>query len=153
MYELHKKGIKQEMRTYLKTHADKQYGTYLSFQLTNGAVTDPSFEWEDDKHEFRYKGQLYDVVTVQNICDSIQIWAFKDTRENDLEKQVADIHHRNHTDTPGSHASFVKFFSAFCIMHTEFAFSLRETPSNQVGDFNEDFLKGEQEVSTPPPRC
>ena len=141
------------MRAYLKTHTDTHFGTHRSFKLINGAVTDPAFEWEDDKHEFRYKGELYDVVTVQNVCDSIQIWAFKDTRENNLEKQLSDIHHRNHTDSPGSHASFVKFFSAFCIIYTEFAFVQRETPRNQAGDLHEYFLKGEHKVSTPPPRC
>jgi len=152
VYSLHQKSIKQEIRAYFKTHTDTINGTYLSFQLADGRITDPSFGWEDGDREFRYRGELYDVVTVQHFRDSIRICAFKDAREIHLEKQLAAIHRTSHKNPQDSHVSVIKF-STFYKTDIEISFFFPQVTQQYISFCDENFLPVDPEVSTPPPRC
>lgn len=151
VHYLYQHGLKQEMRSYLQTHADTRYGTYLSFPLTNNEVADADFEWEEENGEFRYKNEWYDVVTVERTGGELRLYAFKDVRENDLEKQVNEIRHAQHSSRSHMIPKF-KFFSAFCNMDE----TAQEMVSSQSGFrppvFAEDFLAADKEVASPPPR-
>lgn len=140
------------MKTYQKQHMDTRYGTFLSFQLKDNQVDDPFFVWEENNEEFRYKGELYDVVALQRSASNIRICATKDSRENDLEKQVAEIHHDKDAGSSDGSISFIKFFSAFCISHNVLSL-FSPTGSLSYGPaYDTDLLADNHEVSSPPPR-
>ena len=139
------------MRTYLKHNPDKRYGTYLSFHLSNNNITDPSVEWEKENEEFRYKGELYDIVTVQRDADSIRIFALKDDSENKLEKQLSEIH-RSHPGNSSSTISVLKFFSVFYIPDGENKCIQTLSTVEYASIMNVCFYPAYHEVYTPPPR-
>lgn len=140
------------MRTYLKNNPDTRYGTYLSFHLSNNVITDPSVEWEKENEEFRYKGELYDIVTVQRDADSIRVFALKDDRENKLEKQLAEIH-PTHPTSSSSTISVLKFFSVFFIPDRENKSIQKLSAVQYASIMKASFYPAHREVYTPPPRC
>lgn len=152
VYSVYQYGLQKEMRTYLQHNPDPRYGTYLSFQLSNNVITDPSVEWEKENEELRYKGELYDIVTVHRDADSIRIFALKDDRENKLEKQLAEIHH-THPTSSSSTLTVLKFFSVFHLPDEE-NMGLQELSRVQYASImNISFYPAYHEVHTPPPRC
>ena len=140
------------MQAYLKHNPDTRYGTYLSFHLSNNSISDPSVEWEKENEEFRYKGEFYDIVTVQRDADSIRIFALKDDRENKLEKQLAEIHH-THSNSSSSTISVLKFFSVFYIPDGENKGIQELSPVQYASIVKTIFYPADPEVHTPPPRC
>lgn len=152
LYSVYQFGLKNEMRTYLKQHSGSAYGEHLSFHLVKGMITDPSFTWEENKEEFRYKGEWYDVVMVHHSADSISITAIKDDRENNLARQVTEIHRTQHTNS-GPAVSLLKFFSPFYIPAASCNIFLPLTQINYGVVTAMRFLPADREVHTPPPRC
>ena len=141
------------MRDYLKNNTDTRFGEHLSFKSVNGVISNKDFNWEEKNEEFSYLGEIYDVVTVQYSADSIHIWVLKDARENNLAKQLAEIHHSKNANAPASGLNFLKFFSVFYIVDGEK--DLYYPPASiqyampPALIFNSDI----HEVNTPPPRC
>ena len=141
------------MRSYLKTRTDTSYSSYLSFKLQQGAVADSKFSWEETDEEFSYKGELYDVITVQYTADSIRICAVKDKRENKLNHQLAEIHKNKQGSHPSSAVSVLKLFSVFTIITTDATVYYPVVPAQYASFVLIDFQSGLREIHTPPPRC
>lgn len=141
------------MKAYLSQYNDSSCGSYLSFNIQNNKIIDNDFKWEEEGGEFRYRGELYDVVSVKKINNTITICCLKDGNENKLEKQVNNIHKNNNTKTPSSALSLLKFFSAFFMPDKEspiFYYSL-DTQTGSIA--NETSVANNIEVIKPPPRC
>lgn len=141
------------MKAYLSQHNDSSYGSYLSFNIQNNTITDNDFKWEEEGEEFRYKGELYDVVSVKKSNSTITICCLKDGNENNLEKQVNSIHKNNNSKTSSSALSLLKFFSAFFMPDNDspiFYYSL-DTQKGSIA--NEASVTNNIEVIKPPPRC
>jgi hypothetical protein len=151
VYFFYQYGLKQEMRSYLRSHADTRYGSYLSFRVTSDKVTDPEFEWEEENEEFRYKGEWYDVVTVNHTDSTLRVCALKDERENDLEKQVTEIRHSQNDQSPGTRVN-PKFFPAFCYNDPDCFVFTAPGQLTVMPVYNKDFVTANREVTTPPPR-
>ena len=152
VYAVYQYGLKQEMRAYLKTHPDIRYGSFFSLRVNNAAVIDPSFEWEEQNEEFRYKGQLYDVVTVRQKGDSLYISALKDDNENQLEQQIRQVR-KEQPGSPVSAISVFKFSPAIC---SDQAGIIVSSPASTAGypTFHMAcYPVVNAEVHTPPPRC
>lgn len=96
------------MRTSLAANNDKHLGTYLSFSLVNDAIKDPSFEWEETNKEFRYRGEMYDVLTIRYEKNTATIYCINDHKEKALEKQVEKILQKQTNQSAGSKAVFQK---------------------------------------------
>lgn len=119
LYHIYKQGVKKEMKSYLAAHKDTRYGSYFSFFLSGNRISDPSFQWEDNQNEFRLHGELYDVVSSKKDGDSIRICAIKDTKENNLEKKVAELH-RNKGNKDSDKALYnLTFFSLYSLFPEE----------------------------------
>lgn len=96
------------MRTCLAANNGTRYGTYLSFRSVNGAIKDPSFEWEETNKEFRYLGEMYDVVAIHYEKNTATIYCINDHKEKALEKQAEQILHKQTNQSAGSKAVFQK---------------------------------------------
>ena len=141
------------MRDYLKKNNDTRYGEHLSFKSVNGEVGNKDFNWEEKNEEFSYLGEMYDVVTVQYSADSIHICALKDARENNLAKQLAEIHHSKNANAPASGLNFLKFFSVFYIVDGEKDLYYPPASIQYAMPPALIFHSDIHEVNTPPPRC
>lgn len=70
------------------------------FKIVRGAPVDPAMQWYD-RHEFRYHGEMYDVVRVAQQADTTLLYCLADEKESELlakrdvfEKQQAQPSHR-----------------------------------------------------------
>ena len=140
------------MKTYLTTHHDDRYGSYFSFKAANGRVNDPSFNWKEKNKEFRYKGEWYDVVSIKQSGDSIKICSLKDDRENNLEKQLAEIHQQKNNRSSTTSLSLIKFFSLFYVSGNEKKFIPQSGKISYGLAVDEDWISTNCQVNTPPPR-
>ncbi|MCW3087712.1 MAG: hypothetical protein JWQ78_1098 [Sediminibacterium sp.] len=153
VYAVYQCGLKREMKAYLKTHTNPRYGTYLHFALADEEIRDPSFSWEEENEEFTFRGEWYDVVTVDRSGDSIRICALRDERENDLDKQVREIHQAAHQGNPAQSTSYLKFFSAFYISDPALPVFAANAELSYVPAKEKYFQSCGPEVNLPPPRC
>ncbi|MDE3253456.1 MAG: hypothetical protein KGO92_11660 [Bacteroidota bacterium] len=112
VYGVYRAGIKQDMRAYLKNHADTKMGEYLSFRVWNSNIQAKGFDWEETDHEFSYQGSMYDVVNIRYTADSVYICALPDNRENNLADQLATLH-KSSMDHHAASLSLIKMFSVF----------------------------------------
>ncbi len=119
IYHIYKQGVKKEMKSYLAANKDSRYGSYFSFLLSGNRISDPSFQWEDNQKEFRFHGELYDVVSHKTDGDSIRICAIKDTKENNLEKKVAELHRNKGTKDSNKALYNLTFFSLYFLFPEE----------------------------------
>lgn len=92
---LHQTAIKNEMKTYLKANKNNQIGSSFVFDLVNNEIQDPHFSWEDNKAEFIYNHEWYDVIDISYKDQKIIVYALKDGQENELEKQLEKIRPTN----------------------------------------------------------
>ena len=153
VYTIYQSGIKQEMKSYLSTHKDPRFGTYLNFKLEKGKINNQNFEWEELNEEFSYNQEMYDVVNVQYTADSIRICAIKDTRENQLAQNLMGIHKQKQNNSSGSSLSVLKFFSIFIFdIQEERLFSQRSSILYATV-IEHDFFSNAFDVQAPPPRC
>ena len=153
VYVFYQYNLKQEMRAYLQSHNDTRFGTYLDLALVNNEVNDPSFEWEETNEEFRYKGEMYDVVSMQRSKNSIHLCALKDVRENDLEKQLSSIRHSNNGNGSNTMLALMKFFSAFDISESTIDFTSIKNDTRYFSGPYHDLISAGTEIHSPPPRC
>lgn len=143
---------KHEIQAYLKSNNGTQFSTRLSFSLENGKITNPEFEWEDANEEFTYHGELYDIITLQYNKDSVQIFAMKDIRENNLIEKYVEINKSNHNKS-SSLLSVLKLFSVFTCFAKE-PLAIISQPKKRYSVLGQtDFLSFTYKVDTPPPRC
>lgn len=151
VYTAYKKSIKREMRAYLAANPDTELGIPMQFALKNGRVSSPGFTWEHTNKEFHYKGEMYDVLKIRYTQDSVHITAFKDGKENDLNKQLAAIQQNKKKKEAGS-VSFLKFFSVFTMPPD--AEEIAHSENSLI--FNESYIQSLfshcSDVITPPPQ-
>ncbi len=153
VYALYQSSIKREMRSYLATHTDLRYGSYFNFKIEKNRIDDPLFNWEENNKEFRYKGEWYDVIAIQQSGDSIRISSIKDDRENKLEKQLAEIHQNKHNCSSTTSISFIKFFSLFYVPGNLQKYILHSGVTIYFLTDDKIYLSISYQVNTPPPRC
>lgn len=151
IYALYKQGIRHDMRAWLSHHHDATFGNRFSFALSDNTVADPFFSWEETGAEFRYRGELYDVVSIHYGKDRISVCALKDGRENELDQQLSVLDH--HKQEKQKTLSVLKFFSVFIAAgQTAFSGSMAVTVHRMpLGLYQ--LLHASPEINTPPPRC
>ncbi len=154
VYNVYRAGIKQEMMAYLVSHDDSSIGSYFNFKLSGSDVLDPDFQWEDDQNEFRYKGELYDVVAKSTSNGSIQLNALKDARENNLEKELSKLHRQTNDESSSGSATLLKLFSFYCLPVKEVNEITNLVSLTTYGDFaNPEYPAVSSQVIYPPPQA
>ena len=80
--------LKNEMRNYLSLHPDDPSITTIEYAINSPLQND--LKWEDD-HEFKYQGQMYDVISRKIAHDKIVIKCIADKKETNLLKNFEQI--------------------------------------------------------------
>jgi len=106
-FNMKKSAIKKEVKAYLREHPNVS-GEFLAFKTNNNKIASVDFEWIEET-EFLYKGKMYDVISVQNKNERVQIHCIKDEEENKLIDLYAKLHKK--TDPNSSAHNSFKFFS------------------------------------------
>ncbi len=139
------------MRQWLSSHKRSELGDRFSFVQNGNCITDPAFEWEEINSEFRYHGELYDVIQIRYDQNKVHIVALKDGKENELDKQLAALNaHRHGKQKAGS---VLKFFSVFVscevssLVFPEYASQLKIPAGISPLAFRS------SPIALPPPRC
>lgn len=151
VYEVYRAGIKQDMRAYLKKHADTKMGEYLSFSARNHIIQAKEFDWEETDQEFSYLGSMYDVVNIRYTTDSVFICALPDNRENNLAEQLATLH-KNSQDHHSASLSLIKMFSVFIQTIPDNTTTFRLFRSVHISYPGIAIHRTGADVQTPPPR-
>jgi hypothetical protein len=147
-FQAKKASIKNEVRAYLNQNPNAA-GEFLEFGFKNNAVTNNGFEWEDS-HEFSYKGEMYDVISLDYKKDKLIIHCIKDTEENVLIQLYSKMQGKTHK---ASHNEF-KFYSLLFSLPSE----KNETVISSTGvDFTNtyffDLPAGYSAIGKQPPRA
>lgn len=153
VYAWHQAGLKEEMKAYLKCNKQANYGTKFSFMTCNGAIEDPKFEWEEEEAEFRYDNEWYDVVYLDKKDGVVQICCLKDNSENELEKQLDEIHKAQKSPSSTKALSHLKYFPGFYFKES-FEQPIAYNEIAVLNPHSKSFLpRNIAEIHKPPPRC
>ncbi|MEI6265563.1 MAG: hypothetical protein WCP74_10675 [Sphingobacteriia bacterium] len=150
VFVLHQASIKNEMKAYLKANKNTQIGSWFTFDLVNDDIQDPNFNWEDNKAEFIYNNEWYDVINVSYKGKQIEIYALKDGQENELEKSLEKIRPSSKSATK-SIQSAIKFS---CFVKKDIVIAVKHFTNHY--DYNNyianKLLPGLSKVNIPPPK-
>jgi hypothetical protein len=121
----------------------------ISFRFSSEEMR--QLEWEND-HEFNYKGQMYDVVELNNDKDSTIIHCVSDEKETQLIDAYFKIQHHQSTENQPLNYLIKLVNSQFVPPVCEYPPLLQKeiTPSFTLYQFP--FSLGFETVLTPPPR-
>jgi hypothetical protein len=79
-FEIEQNRIKEEVKaSFLKTLKINQL---ILIKITS--QNNSKIRWTEEGHEFRYEGDLYDVVRIKNAGDTTFFYCFNDEKENNL---------------------------------------------------------------------
>lgn len=138
------------MRQWLSTHKRSELGDRFSFVQNGDNITDPGFEWEETNSEFRYHGELYDVIQIRYDKERVHIIALKDGKENELDKQLSALDaHRRGKQKAGS---VFKFFSVFVSCESNQPFLPENTDENKIAAGISQLAYQTTSIALPPPR-
>lgn len=141
------------MKAYLKQNKSSQFGTRFEFAINNDHVIDSKFSWEEEGAEFRYQQELYDVVSLEKKEGKLILVCLKDNDENQLEKQLSEIHKGNKPSNSKAAQNSIKFFSVFYLEKLNNHF-LPGTDKKAIIAFNDSKTMSIYfSIPLPPPRC
>ncbi len=141
------------MKAYLKENHSSKFGNLLVFTVAQNKITDPDFTWETENEEFRYRQDLYDVVSVEKKAGKLEIVCLKDANENQLENHLNEIHKLNKNNSSRSNQNSVKFFSVFYLQKQD-NYNLEIKRNNLPNhSFSATLSYSFLAIQSPPPRC
>ena len=138
------------MKAYLKANKNNQIGTSIVFNLVNNEIQDPNFSWEDNKTEFIYHHEWYDVIEVSCKGQQLVVYALKDGQENELEKELEKI--RPSTKSTSRNTQTYIKFSCFEVNNLLFKLSPCAAQYEYNGYNSTRLLNGLSSVNIPPPK-
>ena len=100
--------LKAAMKTWLRTHRESTYHTVFSFAASDGEISDPDLHWEEAGKEFSYKGNLYDVISVEIRGSRATVYCVNDHAEKKLLTVISGMHARQQQSSAGAKALFQK---------------------------------------------
>jgi hypothetical protein len=153
IYSLYQQGLKTEMKAFLKENKASKFGTRLELTIIGNQIKDANFSWEEVNVEFRYQGDLYDVVNIEKHNSKIVLICIKDNDENQLENQLKEIHKINKTGSSKSLQNNFKFFSVFYLEKQIRLYLSKKAKKEVIPYFASGLLATFFEIQLPPPRC
>jgi hypothetical protein len=139
------------MKAYLNENKNSIFGNRFEFHLTENKIADPNFSWEEEGEEFRYKQELYDVVSIENKGGDLIIRCLKDNDENTLEKQVNEIHSLDKNNSSKPTHNSVKTFSVFYLQQNNIIELLENHKLILLPLFSSELITQIVETLQPPP--
>ena len=106
-----------------------------------------------NEYEFRFNGQMYDIIDKEEKGDSIYLYCIDDSIESEL-YSILDKFIENDTEDTDEQYGINNFLSHFYLL-SEFNISFQNHQTNNL--YNEiligNVLEGEYLINTPPPRA
>lgn len=137
---------KTEMKTFLRHQ--RQYKDVIELSFDENELA--HLEWEND-HEFRYSGDMYDVIEITELPGKMVIRCISDRRETALLEQYKKAMQR--TSVPGPLSALVKLVTAQYLLTADFPL---HTPGKILKKYSSHFAAflsdGVQGILTPPPK-
>lgn len=100
--------LKAAMKTWLRTYRESTYHTVFSFAASDGEISDPDLHWEEAGKEFSYKGNLYDVISVEIRGSRATVYCVNDHAEKKLLTVISGMHARQQQSSAGAKTVFQK---------------------------------------------
>lgn len=100
--------LKAAMKTWLRTHRESSYHTVFSFTASYGQIADPELHWEEAGKEFIYKGNLYDIISVELHGSRATVYCVNDHAEKQLLTVISGMQERQQKSSTGAKTRFQK---------------------------------------------
>jgi len=155
VYRLNRSRIRSEVRSYLKIHKDRFNQVVFAIPLINGEPAGKDFIWED-RYEFAYRNNMYDVVEMKTTRDTLYVRCVKDEKENNFLHAFWKIMQENQ----GKHSSknnnqaLIQLLSTPYMLFTETVIPVQPRDGCRIFFPEEEKAKRHtaSEVPTPPPQ-
>ncbi|HET6995231.1 MAG TPA: hypothetical protein VFI06_09640 [Chitinophagaceae bacterium] len=104
------------MKAKLRGNPELFAQTKFEFELVQGNVVAPGFEWEEENEEFRYNGSMYDVIHAEVAGNILHVRCVDDAKETDILKQIEYLQEKTHRNKKSWPLQFQKLLSVllFC---------------------------------------
>lgn len=108
--------IKRDVKSTLFNSLDDKDLTRLSFHTT----TVSNLNWKDS-YEFSHQGEMYDVVKVDTLKDSVVFWCWHDIKESKIEKQISALFKASFYSKPDSQRASQQLWNYLLTLYHEFS--------------------------------
>ncbi len=105
---------KQEMKAFLKVNPQTSLVTQLSFHKEDIQHNNIDFQWEKKGKEFKFNGEMYDVISYATSKDSVHFFTIKDKVENKLIEHYASLL-KHQTNKKSNSTSILKLLGSVYI--------------------------------------
>ena len=153
-YDLQLQAIKKEMMAHIRSGAYHENLSQFEFALKNGTPVEKSFSWKDDEKEFRYHGEMYDVVSKMIKDGKLHLLAIADSKESALIKKLLDLQQKQNGKPDKARPGIQTFLTSLYFEDLTTTDDL--TPAIvllHVEHYQSMWSQIKKEVITPPPRC
>jgi len=105
--------IKQSIRETIASGSQLNLGETFEFSISQGAISDSEFNWEEEGDEFLYKGIWYDVISMRIEQQHCIMQAVKDGDDTQLAATWNNLHQHSTSSSPLHNGTLAKFFAAY----------------------------------------
>ncbi len=147
IFILMQNSVKEEMKERIKNVIPSEEMIIFNFNETDYM----DLVWEDD-NEFRYKGDMYDVIRiVKSENNNIRVYCIDDKKETkllaDFEKQT-----QNNSTDGQQKQNIVKLFTSFYLLVKESNSFIPDKLVLSAFDFKKSFISFIGDIPAPPPK-
>lgn len=89
--ELSRMQAKHEIKQDIRTGKYIGQTCILSFSKTDIQNPEFGFEWKDEKQEFKWQETMHDIISIEEVGDSVRIHCVIDTKESELEARIESL--------------------------------------------------------------
>jgi len=150
IFYLRQEGIKAEMRQAIRLQNYYEHETDFSFSINDGKSM-AQLDWEGDD-EFRFNGEMYDVIDKQIENGKLIIRSIADKRETALLNKVKDHWNQNEKSNKVADELFQMLQSLFHSSKTD-ELVLIKPSVNSISFISLQLPSQVRTIPTPPPRC
>ena len=118
---------KNEMKAFLKANPQTALVKQLSFYKEDIQHNNIDFQWEKKGKEFKFNGEMYDVINSTISNDSVHFFAIKDNVENKLIEHYASLL-KSQTNKKSNSSSILKLLTSVYIYTTDELMFFSEKP-------------------------
>ncbi|MDZ7716564.1 MAG: hypothetical protein U5J95_10160 [Balneolaceae bacterium] len=146
-------SIKNEVKQNLRSELGKEYRV---IKVPKSWATSPpsEFKWHED-HEFRYRGQMYDVISQEEHGDQIWYFCYWDKAEtellNNLSAYVSSFLQQQPEQKKKTQHLIIILKNVFLLFENNYLPNIK-LPSFSLLPENIMLVRNFQDVETPPPR-
>ncbi len=143
--------VKQEVKSKLLCNLDDTDLTRLSFHKQGVS----SLNWKDI-HEFSYGGEMYDVVRIETLKDSVIYWCWHDVKESIIEQQLYSLYKATFFSKPHSQRASHHLWNYLMTLFFDFPSSIKAISLNYLQDLGNSVFAYLPQIyvttPSPPPR-